>query len=468
MDRPDQIEAQTIYAHRKWSAERLEIPLNASKQQARTKWLKGLEEADFLPDEIHLPAWRIVSSAESAAEARQRFPEWASQFDDAMSREIEEFVQRFFTLEPTERRKEFTRLFNASRDNPRHQKRMSSLSPGLKLPAAAGQDDAEDDDAELMLADVEELSQHLRQLFLATPPARARLHQTFLREHADELPRWSSAAKVLKDTQSPLVELVPEEWQELTGWDVRQRQAAAFQEGLEERVALAAIETRREESHSRSDSGSFLEGLFFNRYSMFFGVWILIKIVGALISSSSSTPKPPHNLPPLPKVSVPDYMKRFESERQKKFEARKWVTMEKEEFEASDGEEKLKTLGLKAKRKAYWEWRAELDRYEWVLDEQIELRNQLRSDMEHHTRLENIWKNRHQSKLDAEEKSTTLSNQRKSENSLLRDELSEIQQSQLKVKAELGAVEKKIAILQIMLAGMKSANPSDDPFDESP
>jgi hypothetical protein len=318
MDRPDQIEAQTIYARRKWSAQRLDIPLNASKQEARKQWLKSLEEADFLPDEIHLPAWRIVSSAESAAEARQRFPEWASHFDDAIGREIEEFSQQFFRLEPAERRKEFTRLFNASRDNPRHQKRISALSPGLKLPAVNGNDDVEDEDAELMLADVEELSQHLRSLFLATPPARARLHQTFLREHAQQLPRWAAAAKVLKDMESPLIALVPEQWEELTGWDVRQRQAAAFQEGLEERIALEAIETRREQSQSQNNSGSFWEGLFFNRYAMFFGVWILIKIVGALLGSGSSSPKQNLNPPryPLPNVQLEDFKRRIEKLRE--------------------------------------------------------------------------------------------------------------------------------------------------------
>jgi hypothetical protein len=465
MDQWDQIEAQTIYARRKWSAECLEIPLKASKQEARQQWLKSLEEADFLPDEISLPAWRIVSDAESATEARQRFPEWASQFDDALGREIEEFAQRFFTLESAERRKEFTRLFNASRDNPRQQKRISSLSPGLKLPAAAEHDLAINGNAEVATADVKELSQHLRSMFLATPPVRARLHQTFLRQHASELSRWADAAKALKDAQSPLIELVPEQWEELTGWEAEQRQAAAFQEGLEERVALAAIDTRREESHSRSEPDSFLYGLFFNRYSMFFGVWILIKLVGAMVSSSNNPPSNYRNLP-MPRVSVEDYMKRFDNERQKKYEAQKWITMKDEDFQAANGEEKIRSMGLENKRREYWGWRTELDDFEKQLNEQIELRNKLQSDLDHQESLESIWKRSHQVRLDELKKSSSLSGSPGPEQSLLEGELNEFHQHKWKLEGEQEAVENKIGRLQINIAGMNMADPSDDPFGD--
>lgn len=468
MDRPDQIEAQTIYARRKWSAERLEIPLNASKQEARKQWLKSLEEADFLPDEVCLPAWRIVSSAESAAEARQRFPEWASQFDDAIGREIEEYAQRFFTLEPDERRKEFTRLFNASRDNPRQQKRISSLAPGLKLPKVAGneQADKDDDDKDIVLADVEELSQHLRSMFVATPPVRARLHQKFLREHASELSRWAGAAKALSDLQSPLVVLVPEQWEDLTSWEAQTHQMVAFKGISEDQTDIAAIETLRQEISTEKNSNSIWLVFFNNNFAEVGTLSVLILVVVVIIAiihtaTSSSKKNPPW---PAKKVTSKQPTLRFHTEENEKREYQKWIRMEEKQFQDANGDEIISSMGLENKRREYWAWRKKVDQCEQTLKNLNERLTNVLAELRNQKSLELEWKVENQSKLDAWEQSPPLSKSQIDEQLSLKRELNEILAKKIQLISDIQSVHDEIRKREFEQDRLNIEDPSNYPF----
>jgi hypothetical protein len=461
MSPPNSSEALSIYARRKWSAEQLDIPVAASKKEARAQWLRGLEEADFLPDEIYPPAWRIVSDAECAVDARTRFPLWASRFDDAMSQEIEAYAQRFFSLDRDERRQEFTRLFNACRDNPLHQKRLSSFSLGLKLPAVNDPTPFKDDDAELRLADVEEVAEHFRNLFVLAPSARARLHQEFLRQRAAELPRWATAAKILKETEPAIAELVPEEWEELTAWDLRQRESRAFQANLEQRVALQALKAQRAESAAANrDASTFLEGLLFNRYAMIAVVWIAIRIVSGLATSSPGPSNDYGNVPLLPSGSqkAEEYVQRLGQLGRKNNEARRWVTMEEEEFEASNGEEEIRRLGLEKERMEYWEWKARVNSYEQMLDEKIELRDRLQLDIQVAKGRETVLNLQPPADPDSQ----------KAGDEFILEAQSDIRVSQFEIQGDIRNVEGNITRLQIILAGLYTADPSKKLLDATP
>lgn len=268
---------------RQWAGRKIEVGPDADSTTARTRFLSLLEDADLVPDESSLLAYRLFDPEHAQTVEPRHLAEFRQDDERELLVEIDAFGHEMLDLPLHMRPDRWNRLFARSNDSQRARAWLEALSPGLK--ADLNQIDPHD-------ADVCELARHLARLFPLRSHARAALRdevENQLQDHPGNMPR---AVRRLRARQPDIAALDPPLLTAITN-SVHAQKALLK---AKQRNAKQRFRTTRTSSNGQW----WLIGL----------VLMVISIVGRLASLDRPSPPPPTYSPdfyqnkPLPGLDV--------------------------------------------------------------------------------------------------------------------------------------------------------------------
>ena len=193
---------------RRWAQATLGVAADAPLETARAAFLKKVEREDFFPSTDHALAWQALTATGDA------LPPRVAQAIDALvgaslRAPVEAFAAQFFSIDVSERTRQWFALQVRCHGSPPLLARLESLSRGLHLdaqtslpPLPAG-DAAHAPSARLVAA-------RILEMFVLRPIDRAKQQQEVLQSWQADLPAWRAAARDLARNYQPVAELNPE------------------------------------------------------------------------------------------------------------------------------------------------------------------------------------------------------------------------------------------------------------------
>ncbi|HEY7424971.1 MAG TPA: hypothetical protein VH682_12140 [Gemmataceae bacterium] len=190
---PDRLERRL-----RWAAEQLGLSPSASPAEVRAAWLKRLPEEDFVPScEL---SWALAAmlrrQPESGWETRADEAAFAAE-EEQLRGEVEAFAEQFWDVPVGERRRRWEELTDRCPFAPTLRARLRLLESGLAVDPRAPSEDAQ----------VIELANHVRELFILRPGPRARARQDIFRRMEGDREKWKTAARRLRYACPPLASL---------------------------------------------------------------------------------------------------------------------------------------------------------------------------------------------------------------------------------------------------------------------
>ncbi|MCE9563213.1 MAG: hypothetical protein K8U57_14310 [Planctomycetes bacterium] len=269
----------------------LDLPADANADAAASAFLAALPTADFLPTSARVAAVNVLVGSTLPFET----DEGAKIGPQEM---VDDFIGRFWSLDPTARVAEWVALSQCEEGNS-VRSRLMALQSGLAI--------SSDPQPEPV---VEEVAGKVRELFLLSPRVRAIRRNEWLIANVIRLPELVEAATRLRRLCPTLVELEPQLFARLdrafdaVGFataatapplhlpDAPQRvemAKAEFQKRYEEYQHDVVVAQARQAASSSSGKGSGSGGV---GWLAIFGVIFVIRIIASLGSNQSQSNKP--------------------------------------------------------------------------------------------------------------------------------------------------------------------------------
>jgi hypothetical protein len=184
---------------RSWAAEQLGVAAQAAPREARTAFLKRLEQSDFAPQDYWYRAFGIldpsvpragITIVPSPQEIRDR------EISNKATQSLDEFTNQFWKLPPGERRATWTRLQSACPGSARMKARLELLKPGLDIDTSAAIRGTPPDAA--LRPHVVALSKWLFETFVLSPEQRAFRRREYLTQLTPSALEDAAAGFVLR------------------------------------------------------------------------------------------------------------------------------------------------------------------------------------------------------------------------------------------------------------------------------
>jgi hypothetical protein len=224
---------------RAWAAEQIGVSAEASAAEARGALLRALPGSDFLPAPGARAAVRILCGTDPEAFVHSPAVCEARREREALLRgDVEQFASDFFRTPPPERQARWQALWQRAASCAAVRARLTALQPGLKVEA----EPLPEDDPPVC-----ELGEHLQELFVLAPAARAARRRELIDDFAESIDIWEDAAKRVARKVPALVGLESELPERLRSWqktqiglDRRRRQDARRIRAGQPRVSAPA------------------------------------------------------------------------------------------------------------------------------------------------------------------------------------------------------------------------------------
>lgn len=267
---------QSATALQGWAVAQLDLGRDAAPAEVRAALLRRLAEDDFVPPlRRHLAARILLDPAYASAAALRHV---SGEKEDRLRTEVDSFAADFFKLQPAARRQRWQELTACCAFTPPLAARVRELEEGLVvIPPTTG-------DA----PDVVALAEHVCELFVLRPAARAARRQELLREMEPSVARWQAAARQLRSLSPAVAALAPHLLNELADWE-----AWLQQQRRREQVTPAVME---------SPSASSKRG---SVWPVIVGIIVVVNLVRLGVNSTNSTAPPPAIRMPQPAIRTP-------------------------------------------------------------------------------------------------------------------------------------------------------------------
>lgn len=185
-------------AWRRWAADQLSVPVEASVPQVRAEFFKRLAAEDFVPSPTLRHAFVLLDHAtEDCPKRRSALLEARQAQQDALDAAVEAFAQEFWKRKPSAREVRWNELMAAASWFPRLRTRLESLKTALSVEASPGQCDTET---------ARELVERLQTLAVCRPLERAVLLEDLLRRRQENT-SWKLVARQVQAQFPQLAEL---------------------------------------------------------------------------------------------------------------------------------------------------------------------------------------------------------------------------------------------------------------------
>lgn len=276
----------------RWARATLGLDPEAPPAEARSQALRLLEREDFVPSLALDQACRHVAWREGQTPAPLPADDQARVAEEArLAAEVETFATDFFFLPPTDRKRRWEELTRQCAFSLPLSWRLQDLKPGLAIDSAAFQDPDER---------INQLGQHLRDLFPRGPLDRAVRRQSLTRGMEDEIALWEQAARQLTK-KYPAVAALDLTWiRQMASWRALRKKRAR------RRARLKVMDARLKVS----DAGTPFPNL--DRrviWGIILVAWMSLMLgkIGAILDKDSSYSPPPRTYPTAPQVDWRKY-----------------------------------------------------------------------------------------------------------------------------------------------------------------
>lgn len=256
-----------------WAAEQLDLPMDASAEQAEAAFLKRLEDCGFVPYEPNYHAWQILAGRTS--QPPRYFQE---DVEPKLREEIEAFAGMYFELASADRRRRWDELSKRCTNFPALQHRLKHLARGL---------DFELSELDSLEGAAKVLATEVCQLYPMPGAQQVLRRHVLLKEKADER-SWSDQAWRIQNVHPRIATMASDYLQRLVSSPRVQKDLAKARKKTA-RKPLREVVVRSPES----DSWSWLP-------------YLAVPAIIALITLINSTKEQPRGrLAPIPPYRPP-------------------------------------------------------------------------------------------------------------------------------------------------------------------
>jgi hypothetical protein len=255
---------------KKWAAEQLHVDIDASREQIRAAYLRGVKDQHGGANLAAREAMLILTGRAAAAKLTLA----VEANEQKLLRDIDAFAEYFFAMPVPLRKHGWTKLSSRASGFPRAELRLHELANGLEIvPPPADADVAK---ARLILM--------VTELFVLRPPQRACRRQQWLSEikSNSEWITFTKAAAALRDDHPIIAALEPDLIAQLAEADA----AKIAKRDLSRRIQMTA-----KPPVVQKEPASRIPWLV---------VVAVVLILGRLIGGTSSNPRLPSTIPPRP------------------------------------------------------------------------------------------------------------------------------------------------------------------------
>lgn len=272
---------------RRWASDVLGLAGASSPVDARGAVLTLVERERFVPTARQhraAEAWMLPPGPSDDTARHVAAAAATTQLEDEvrLRDEIEEFASRFFELDREERRFLWAALRQRARLFPWLEARLAALEPGLSIdPRGWPRENP-----------VAALALHVLELFVLSPPARARRRRQILLPMHGSAETWVAAATQLEATHAALAALEPEFIRQVR-WLKRQMRAAMQKRPVQRIVSPEPVgggEPAKESPFAFLKNGWVIYGILVVGWSILRIFWG----ESPISRNADKTPVPPH------------------------------------------------------------------------------------------------------------------------------------------------------------------------------